>query len=55
MFLPHWSAKAEYLFIPSFTGATATDIVGRLTERNIGLARFGVNYHFGEAPLTARY
>jgi outer membrane immunogenic protein len=55
MFLPQWSAKAEYLFIPSFGTATPSDLAGKVTERNVSLARFGVNYHFGEAPLTARY
>jgi outer membrane immunogenic protein len=56
MFLPRWSAKAEYLFIPSFTEATATDIAGKMTERNVSVVRFGVNYHFGgDGPVTARY
>ena len=58
LFLPHWSAKAEYLFVPSFTTVTAMDLPGpgKLTERNVSMARFGVNYHFGEdAPVTARY
>ncbi|OAF18241.1 outer membrane protein [Bradyrhizobium neotropicale] len=55
MFLPNWSAKAEYLFIPSFTTSTPSDMFGKLTERNVSLARFGVNYHFGDAPVTARY
>ena len=48
MFLPQWSAKAEYLYIPSFTTAMPADLFGKLTERNISLVRFGVNYHFGE-------
>ena len=55
MFLPQWSAKAEYLFIPSFGTATPGDFFGKVTERNVSLARFGVNYHFGDTPLTARY
>ena len=55
MFLPQWSAKAEYLFIPSFGTTTPSDLFGRLTERNVSLVRFGVNYHFADAPVTARY
>jgi outer membrane immunogenic protein len=56
MFLPQWSAKAEYLFIPSFSTSTPGDFFGKLTERNVNLVRFGVNFHFGEeGPLTARY
>ncbi|MGV7211916.1 outer membrane protein [Bradyrhizobium sp. UFLA05-112] len=56
MFLPQWSAKAEYLFIPSFTTTTPSDLYGTLTERNVSLVRFGVNYHFGsDGPVTARY
>lgn len=56
MFLPQWSAKAEYLFIPSFGTSTPSDLAGKLTERNVSIARFGVNYHFGgDAPVTARY
>lgn len=57
MFLPQWSAKAEYLVVPSFTTSMPADFSpGKLTERNISLVRFGVNYHFGwDGPVTARY
>jgi len=56
MFLSNWSAKAEYLFVPSFTTATSTDLPdAKVNERNVSLVRFGVNYHFGEAPVRARY
>lgn len=57
MFLPHWSAKAEYLYIPSFGSVSPTDIQATLTERNVSLVRFGVNFHFGEGEpvVTARY
>ncbi|MBW7963465.1 outer membrane protein [Bradyrhizobium sp. BR 10261] len=55
-FLPNWSAKAEYLFVPSFTTATSTDLPdAKVNERNVSLVRFGVNYHLGDAPLRARY
>ncbi len=56
LFLPNWSAKAEYIFVPSFGTTSSSDIFATLKERNISLVRFGVNYHFGEdVPLTARY
>jgi outer membrane immunogenic protein len=56
MFLPHWSAKAEYLYVPTFGAQTSSDIFAAMVERNINLFRFGVNFHFGEeGPVTARY
>jgi outer membrane immunogenic protein len=57
MFLPQWSAKAEYLFVPSFSTSMPADFSpGKLTEHNISLVRFGLNYHFGwDGPVTARY
>jgi outer membrane immunogenic protein len=55
-FLPHWSVKAEYLYIPSFGSRYAPDLGGTLTERNVNLLRFGVNYRlWDDGPLTARY
>jgi outer membrane immunogenic protein len=55
MFLPRWSFKAEYLFT-DFNGvdfALPLTITQRIRfEDNI--ARVGINYHFGEAPILTR-
>jgi outer membrane immunogenic protein len=60
MFAPNWSAKVEYLFadfgnsgggsytVPPAVGVTAS-------ERNVNVIRAGINYHFGEGPVVARY
>jgi outer membrane immunogenic protein len=47
MFVPNWSAKAEYLFstFDSNNTYTATTPVS-VSERDVSLFRVGVNYHF---------
>ena len=56
LFLPHWSAKAEYLYIPKFYTRFVDDLGGTPQEHDINLFRLGVNYHLGyDGPVTARY
>ncbi|PWB80149.1 MAG: porin [Methylocystaceae bacterium] len=56
-FLPHWSAKAEYLF--TNIGAIEWGSVFAGPQRvHVHTARAGVNYHFDwaqPAPILARY
>jgi hypothetical protein len=52
-FLRHWSAKAEHSLRPSFGSTSPTDIRATLTEHNVSLFRFGVNFHFGRRDLDS--
>ncbi|MEW6642165.1 MAG: outer membrane beta-barrel protein [Pseudomonadota bacterium] len=55
-FIPHWSAKAEYLYIPSLGSRAVSDMQTTLNERSVNMVRFGVNYRLWEdGPVTARY
>ena len=63
MFMPNWSAKAEYLYTDASGGNTNTwnnwgvglNNVNNHTRWNT--VRAGVNYHFnwGAAPVVAKY
>jgi outer membrane immunogenic protein len=66
MFLPNWSAKAEYLFYDlgrvSYSGAlisggTIYAATRSSTRFDGNIARAGLNYHFnwGAVPVVARY
>ena len=61
MFAPHWSAKAEYLYVDlSSSGQTwrlRLDI-GQNFHPQLNVVRVGVNYHFNwaaPAPVVAKY
>jgi len=61
LFLPNWSAKAEYLFVDltsnGSTGASGWDW-GYHRHPQVNVVRAGVNYHFNwgaPAPVVARY
>ena len=62
LFAPHWSAKAEYLYVDlSSSGSTAPIPAGtsaRTIHPQINVVRAGVNYHFNwgaPAPVVAKY
>jgi outer membrane immunogenic protein len=60
MFAPHWSAKAEYLYVDlsSNGGANSGWNVGYNFQPQINVVRAGVNYHFNwgaPAPVVAKY
>jgi len=70
MFMPNWSAKAEYLYYDLGTvttssmsvssspaGAAFGNIVQASSRFNGNIVRAGVNYHFnwGAAPVVAKY
>ena len=69
MFLPNWSAKAEYLYYSlsnGYANATIADTVtpnawsygiGASRSYNGNIVRAGVNYHFNfaSAPVVAKY
>ncbi|MGD9545727.1 MAG: outer membrane protein [Methylocystis sp.] len=68
MFMPHWSAKVEYLYYDLGnvynTGVLTSNAVPSLyaafqqnTRFNGNIVRAGVNYHFnwGAAPVVAKY
>jgi len=68
MFLPNWSAKAEYLYYSLSNGYASTGIidtntgawgygVGASRSYNGNIVRAGVNYHFNfaSAPVVAKY
>ena len=59
MFAPHWSAKAEYLYVDlsNMSGYGAWNI-GQSFQPQINVVRAGVNYHFNwgaPAPVVANY
>ena len=59
MFAPHWSAKAEYLYVDlsNMSGYGAWNI-GQSFQPQINVVRAGVNYHFNwgaPAPVVAKY
>ncbi len=60
MFMPHWSAKAEYLFVDLSSGGATGPFgfeFGTHHHPQANIVRAGVNYHFnwGAAPVVARY
>ena len=68
MFLPNWSAKAEYLYYSLSNGYASTGVtdtntaawgygVGASRSYNGNIVRAGVNYHFNfaPAPVVAKY
>ena len=67
MFLPNWSAKAEYLYYSLSNGYASTTIadtantwaygIGASRSFNGNIVRAGVNYHFNfaSAPVVAKY
>jgi len=61
MFAPGWSAKLEYLYADfgssSNTGYTpvGSGVPFTASERSVNMVRAGINYHFGEGPVVARY
>jgi outer membrane immunogenic protein len=60
MFAPHWSAKAEYLYVDlsSNGGANNGWNIGYNFQPAINVVRAGVNYHFNwgaPAPVVAKY
>jgi len=61
MFAPHWTAKAEYLYVDlSSNGATGSLgwSYGYNFHPQINVVRAGVNYHFNwgaPAPVVAKY
>ena len=66
MFLPNWSAKAEYLYydLGSVTHSAVLitqqgpySVSQSSTRFNGHIVRVGLNYHFnwGTAPVVARY
>ncbi len=60
MFAPGWSAKVEYLYADFGSSTTGYTPVGSgvpftASERNVNIIRGGINYHFGESPVVARY
>jgi outer membrane immunogenic protein len=62
-FAPNWSAKIEYNFMDfgkqsySFTyAASPAGLVERWDiNQQVHVAKFGINYRFGGAPVSARY
>jgi outer membrane immunogenic protein len=59
MFAPHWSAKAEYLYVDlSNCGGNGGWNIGQCFQPQINVVRAGVNYHFNwgaPAPVLAKY
>jgi outer membrane immunogenic protein len=68
MFLPNWSAKAEYLYYSLSNGYASTIVadttanawnygIGASRSYNGNIVRAGVNYHFNfaSAPVVAKY
>ena len=59
MFAPHWSAKAEYLYVDlSNTGGYGGWNIGQSFHPQLNVVRVGVNYHFNwgaPAPVVAKY
>ncbi len=61
MFMPNWSAKAEYLFVDLSSGGATGPFgfeFGTHHHPQVNIVRAGVNYHFnfgGPAPVLARY
>jgi outer membrane immunogenic protein len=68
MFLPNWSAKAEYLYYSLSNGYASTTIadtantwaygIGASRSFNGNIVRAGVNYHFNwgaPAAVVAKY
>jgi outer membrane immunogenic protein len=60
MFMPNWSAKAEYLFADLASGGAkgwAGNALGDQRHPQYNVVRAGVNYHFnwGAAPAVAGY
>jgi len=70
MFLPNWSAKAEYLYYSLSNGYASTTVADTLTPNawsygigasrsfNGNIVRAGVNYHFNwgaPAAVVAKY
>jgi len=69
MFLPNWSAKAEYLYYDLGTASTPASVLvdtpngnqlafnGASTRFNGNIVRAGVNYHFnwGSGSVVAKY
>jgi outer membrane immunogenic protein len=59
MFAPHWSAKAEYLYVDlSDCGGNGGWNIGQSFRPQINVVRAGVNYHFNwgaPAPVVAKY
>jgi outer membrane immunogenic protein len=59
MFAPHWSAKAEYLYVDlSNCGGNGGWNIGQSFQPQINVVRAGVNYHFNwgaPAPVLAKY
>ena len=61
LFAPHWSAKAEYLYVDldsnGATGAYGWNF-GSNYNPQFNVVRAGVNYHFNwdaPAPILAKY
>jgi outer membrane immunogenic protein len=61
MFMPNWSAKAEYLYTDLNSGGATGAFgyqVGYHRHPQFNIVRAGVNYHFnwgGSAPIVAKY
>ena len=62
MFVPHWTAKVEYLYVDldssGINGAFTGWELGNNHHPQINVVRAGVNYHFNwgaPAPTVARY
>ena len=62
MFAPHWSAKAEYLYVDLSSNGARTGTFGWTYGNHfhpqLNVVRVGVNYHFNlaaPAPVVAKY
>jgi outer membrane immunogenic protein len=61
MFAPHWSAKAEYLYVDLDSNGTTGNFGwtwGNHFHPQINVVRAGINYHFNwaaPAPVVAKY
>ena len=60
-FAPHWSVKAEYLFVQQGSGGVQGPLgftFASAQNPQINVVRGGVNYHFNfapPAPVVAKY
>ena len=62
LFMPHWTAKVEYLFVDLDSGGTTGYYTGyqwgTRHHPQVNVVRAGVNYHFNfgaPAPVLAKY
>jgi len=61
LFAPHWSAKAEYLYVDLSSNQPSGNLaytIGQSFHPQINVVRAGVNYHFNfapPAPVVAKY